>query len=108
MTHELRNQSFLSTGDLSNQSFQDLVDFALSSKADSSMLGQPLLGKSVGLVFFNSSLRTRASMAVAVQKLGGYPLIMDVGGGVWLRLLTVVSQPSCLMVLRLSSMQHRA
>ena len=47
------------------------------------MLGQPLLGKSVGLVFFNSSLRTRASMAVAVQKLGGYPLIMDVGGGVW-------------------------
>lgn len=34
-------------------------------------------GESVGLLFFEPSTRTRASFELAVQRLGGYPLVID-------------------------------
>jgi len=40
-------------------------------------------GRSIGLVFFNSSLRTRASMDLAAAQLGAHALTLDVGQGVW-------------------------
>src|ERR1044072_1165978 len=44
---------------------------------------QPLAGKSVALVFFNPSLRTRASMQVGVYELGGNPVVLEPGGTSW-------------------------
>ncbi len=40
-------------------------------------------GKSIGLVFFNNSLRTRTSMELAAIQLGAHPTTLDVGQGVW-------------------------
>ena len=77
------NSHFLYTSDLSSSAFSGLVEAGLQGKSDSRHFGQPLAGKSVALVFFNASLRTRTSMAVAVNSLGGFPVILDVSGGVW-------------------------
>src|SRR6185503_19929123 len=44
---------------------------------------KPLDGRSVALVFFNPSLRTRASMQVAIYELGGNPVILEPGGTSW-------------------------
>ena len=46
-------------------------------------LSKPLAGKSVGLVFFNPSLRTRASMQVGIYELGGNPVVLEPGGTSW-------------------------
>ncbi|HSL54711.1 MAG TPA: N-acetylornithine carbamoyltransferase, partial [Pyrinomonadaceae bacterium] len=43
----------------------------------------PLAGKSVALVFFNPSLRTRASMQVGIYELGGNPVALEPGGTSW-------------------------
>jgi N-acetylornithine carbamoyltransferase len=44
---------------------------------------KPLTGKSVALVFFNPSLRTRASMQVGIYELGGNPVVLEPGGTSW-------------------------
>src|SRR5215211_6838469 len=44
---------------------------------------QPLAGKSVALVFFNPSLRTRASMQVGIYELGGNAVVLEPGGTSW-------------------------
>lgn len=40
-------------------------------------------GKALGMVFFNSSLRTRTSMELAAVQLGAHATSLDVGQGVW-------------------------
>lgn len=59
-----------------------LIESALRFKrgADRS---QPLAGKSVALVFFNPSLRTRASMQVGIYELGGNAVVLEPGGTSW-------------------------
>jgi N-acetylornithine carbamoyltransferase len=44
---------------------------------------KPLAGKFVALVFFNPSLRTRASMQVGIYELGGNPVVLEPGGSSW-------------------------
>src|SRR5688500_9003487 len=44
---------------------------------------KPLDGKSIALVFFNPSLRTRASMQVGIYELGGNAVILEPGGTSW-------------------------
>src|SRR6476469_2625533 len=44
---------------------------------------KPLKGKSVALVFFNPSLRTRASMQVGIYQLGGNAVVLEPGGTSW-------------------------
>lgn len=44
---------------------------------------KPLAGKSVALVFFNPSLRTRASMQVGIYELGGNAVILEPGATSW-------------------------
>ena len=80
--NSLLNQSFLSTADLESSYFQSIVDQGLNMKSNGSF-GPSLAGLNVGLVFFNSSLRTRTSMMVAVNKLGGHPIVLDIGNGTW-------------------------
>jgi N-acetylornithine carbamoyltransferase len=45
--------------------------------------GAHLAGKLLGMVFFNPSLRTRASFEAAMLRGGGNAIVLDVGNGVW-------------------------
>jgi N-acetylornithine carbamoyltransferase len=75
-------RNFLSTGDFSRDEIDRLIDSALQFKQnlDQSKL---LAGKSVALVFFNPSLRTRASMQVGIYELGGNAVVLEPGGTSW-------------------------
>ncbi len=75
-------RNFLTTADLSRDQLQALIDAALRFKqgADKS---RPLAEKSVALVFFNPSLRTRASMQVGIYELGGNAVVLEPGGTSW-------------------------
>jgi N-acetylornithine carbamoyltransferase len=78
-------RNFLTTGDFSREGLEALIDSALRFKHgdDESKQSKPLAGESVALVFFNPSLRTRASMQVGVYELGGNPVVLEPGGSSW-------------------------
>lgn len=82
MTMNLRRKDFLSTADLTTNELSLLIDLALKIKAGD-YHDRPLAGRSVALVFFNPSLRTRASMDIAIYELGGNAVTLDVGKGTW-------------------------
>jgi N-acetylornithine carbamoyltransferase len=74
--------NFFTTAEFTSGQLHELVEKALRFKAgdDSS---RPLNGRSVGLVFFNPSLRTRASMQVGAYELGGNAVVLEPGGTSW-------------------------
>lgn len=74
--------NFLKTSEFSRAELDSLIAHAIKIKGES-QAGKPLAGKSVALVFFNPSLRTRASMQVGVYELGGNPVILEPGGTSW-------------------------
>lgn len=78
----LRGRDFLNTADFSRDELTSLIDLAAKIKAGD-YRERPLQGKSVALVFFNPSLRTRASMEIGVYELGGNAVTLDVGQGTW-------------------------
>ena len=73
--------NFLKTSDFSLADLNSLIDSAIRIKHGS--VDRPLDGKSVALVFFNPSLRTRASMQVGIYELGGNAVILEPGGTSW-------------------------
>jgi N-acetylornithine carbamoyltransferase len=76
------SKNFINTLDLPREQLEQLLDAAarFKSGADTS---KPLAGRAVALVFFNPSLRTRASMQVAIYQLGGEAVILEPGGTTW-------------------------
>ncbi|HST21970.1 MAG TPA: acetylornithine carbamoyltransferase, partial [Blastocatellia bacterium] len=72
----------MSTADFERAELMALIDLAAKIKAGD-FAERPLAGRSVALVFFNPSLRTRASMEIAVYELGGNAVTLDVGQGMW-------------------------
>jgi N-acetylornithine carbamoyltransferase len=77
---EMKN--FLTTANWSRDELNQLIDSALKFKRGEDQ-SKPLAGKSVALVFFNPSLRTRASMQVGLFELGGNPVVLEPGGTSW-------------------------
>ena len=75
-------RDFLTTGDYSSDELNGLIELALQFKQGKDH-AHPLTGKSVALVFFNPSLRTRASMQVGIYDLGGNPVVLEPGGTSW-------------------------
>src|ERR671939_1379498 len=69
----------LSTAELD---LEKLIEAALRFKHGDDQ-SKPLAGKSVALVFFNPSLRTRASMQVGIYELGGNAVVLEPGGTSW-------------------------
>lgn len=72
----------LSTGKLSSDELNWLIESAVRFKQSADQ-SQSLAGKSVALVFFNPSLRTRASMQVGIYELGGNAVVLEPGGTSW-------------------------
>jgi N-acetylornithine carbamoyltransferase len=75
-------RDFLSTGDWTREQLDELLDAAARFKSGEDA-SRPLAGRSVGLVFFNPSLRTRASMQVGAFELGGQAVVLEPGGTSW-------------------------
>src|ERR1044071_7369615 len=75
-------KDFLSTGDWTRDELEGLIESALRFKRGDER-GTPLAGRSIALVFFNPSLRTRASMQVGIFELGGNAVMLEPGGTSW-------------------------
>lgn len=72
---------FITTQDWSLGELSGLIDHAVRLKEKPM---QPLLrGKTVALVFFNPSLRTRASFEVGTWQMGGHAVVLEPGGNAW-------------------------
>lgn len=76
------NKNFLRTSDFSREELEQMLEAAFRFKCGEDS-AKSLAGKSVALVFFNPSLRTRASMQVGVYELGGNPVILEPGTTSW-------------------------
>ena len=74
--------NFLKTNDFSRAELEEIIESAIKIKTGEKN-EKPLAGKSVALVFFNPSLRTRASMQVGIYELGGNAVILEPGGTSW-------------------------
>ena len=72
----------LNTIGMSREQLDQLFESALRFKSGDDA-SKPLAGKSVALVFFNPSLRTRASMQVGIYELGGNAVVLEPGGTSW-------------------------
>ena len=73
---------FLSTSTFSKNELAQLIDSARLFKQGDDQ-SKPLAGRSIALVFFNPSLRTRASMQIGVFELGGNAVVLEPGGTSW-------------------------
>ncbi|HMT09385.1 MAG TPA: N-acetylornithine carbamoyltransferase [Pyrinomonadaceae bacterium] len=74
--------NYLKTSDFSRDELEGFIVKALDIKSGQNA-EKLLAGKSVALVFFNPSLRTRASMQVGIYELGGNAVILEPGGTSW-------------------------
>lgn len=74
--------NLLNTIGMSREQLDQLIESALRFKSGDDA-SKPLAGKSVALVFFNPSLRTRASMQVGIYELGGNAVLLEPGGTSW-------------------------
>lgn len=72
---------FLTTEDWTRQELEGLLDEAARLKK--SRFGKTLEGKTIALVFFNPSLRTRTSFDVGIHQLGGHAIVLEPGKGAW-------------------------
>jgi N-acetylornithine carbamoyltransferase len=80
---EFNGRSFLSTGHYSTEALHGLINLAIAQKRRVKPIFPILSGKAAGLLFFDASLRTRVSMNVAIHQLGGFPMTLNVGEGMW-------------------------
>src|SRR6201995_5388088 len=75
---------FLSTLDWSRSELEEILGDAAQLKAGRRQERAPhLAGKSVALVFFNPSLRTRTSFEMGVFEMGGHAVFLEPGKGAW-------------------------
>jgi N-acetylornithine carbamoyltransferase len=74
--------NFLTTRDLARAELDQLIEAGIQFKSGNDQ-SKPLAGRSIALVFFNPSLRTRASMQVGIYELGGNAVVIEPGGTSW-------------------------
>ncbi|AIQ14794.1 ornithine carbamoyltransferase [Paenibacillus durus] len=75
----LKGRDFLELDNYSTDEIQYLIDLAieLKRKQKNGEVYQPLLGKTIGLIFEKSSTRTRVSFEVGMYQLGGHALFLS-------------------------------
>jgi len=72
---------FTRLADLGPAGVQSVLEQAIAWKRQPP--GAHLTGRLLGMVFFNPSLRTRASFEAVMARGGGHAIVLEVGGGVW-------------------------
>lgn len=78
-------EHFLSTLDWSRGDLEALLADASTLKKDrlTRRIRPDLSGKTIALVFFNPSLRTRTSFEVGIFELGGHAVVLEPGKSAW-------------------------
>jgi len=72
---------FLNTNDLSRGEIDQLLQQAGAFKQ--SRLGTQMAGRTIALVFFNPSMRTRSSFEIGAWQLGGHAVVLQPGKDAW-------------------------
>ncbi len=72
---------FLNTQDWTRPELDALLDRAAAFKRE--RIGRDLAGKSIALLFFNASMRTRASFELGAFELGGHAIVLAPGKDAW-------------------------
>jgi len=72
---------FLNTQDLSRAELDGLLDEAARLKQ--SPLGKDLAGRTIALLFFNPSMRTRTSFEIGAWQLGAHAVVLAPGKDAW-------------------------
>ena len=72
---------FLNTQDWSRPELDGLLEQAAAFKI--SRLGEQMKGRSIALMFFNPSLRTRTSFELGAYQLGGHAIVLSPGKDAW-------------------------
>ena len=78
----LKGRSFINTLEFSPKELEAILKKAAALKK-AKKGPTPLKGRTVALVFFNPSLRTRVSFQVGISQLGGQTVTMSVGAESW-------------------------
>lgn len=79
----MAHRDFLSTLDWSRSELAAMLADAAELKANRKSRTPHLAGKSVALVFFNPSLRTRTSFEIGIFEMGGHAVVLEPGKGAW-------------------------
>lgn len=74
-------KNFITTQDWSKQDLQEILDYAKNLKENK--FQDLLKNKSVALLFFNPSMRTKVSFELGIQELGGYAVVLHPGSDAW-------------------------
>lgn len=72
---------YITTTDWSQSELQDLIAKANAFK--NGAMSQSLKNKSVALLFFNPSLRTRTSFELGAWQMGGHAIVLEPGKSAW-------------------------
>lgn len=81
MVLSLKMKNFITTQNWSRSELQDILDFAIKLK---NKPHQPLLkDKSIAMLFFNPSLRTKTSFEIGINELSGTAVILQPGKDAW-------------------------
>jgi N-acetylornithine carbamoyltransferase len=79
--HGMSIRHFLNTQDWSRAELDALLDKAAAFKR--ARIGRDLEGKSIALLFFNASMRTRTSFELGAFQLGGHAIVLAPGKDAW-------------------------
>ncbi len=74
-------KDFLTTENWSQNELQSILDEANKLKQDP--LNDRLRGRSIAMLFLNSSLRTRTSFQLGMQQMGGIAIVLQPGKDAW-------------------------
>ncbi len=79
MAADLKGRDFIGLADFTPDEIRYLIDLAieLKRKKKAGEIYQPLLGKTLGMIFEKSSTRTRVSFEVGMYQLGGHALFLS-------------------------------
>ncbi|MBU0585880.1 N-acetylornithine carbamoyltransferase [Candidatus Micrarchaeota archaeon] len=81
MDNVFKGKSFISTQDWKKADIEKLL--LLAEKVKKARYSEKLKNKSMAMVFFNPSLRTRVSMQLAIEESGGKAVELNIGQGTW-------------------------
>ena len=77
----MSKRDFLTTADWSRDELQGLIDVANGLRNGAA--SQAMAGKSIALLFFNPSMRTRTSFELGAHQLGGKAIVLSPGKDAW-------------------------